>query len=245
MKTLFLRDIKDEIKNVLRSGIGQAIFPALDSTGQPRVGPYLYDLFSDYINKNKSISSEVFLAKVALLTEVFNGLNDNLETLSDSGIRVNIRGHLRVTRALLQNAPVYMQLQTNCALEPDIWTVEWKQFVDEISKQNIIKKYILVGSQNDFSKYRKQMLKVASYLRARNFYVGFCDTKHLSDALGEGHLVNNVVEFFGGDVIKTVSPYEGVYSGGKEANMIITTQETDPKRHKYLSLVDRYEIGFQ
>lgn len=245
MQSELLEKLEVDVKSAVAEGIGNTIFPIIDSTKGNRAGSHLFAMMNDVMQRNSSLHPDVFYAKLILLHEAFNGLNADLAKLTESGIWVDISGHLRVTRALLHNAPGYMQIQSNLTLTPEKWTVEWKNFLSEISEQKgLVKQYIFAGSMDEFKKNEKGLQQCRDYLKKLGFSVGFCDIAKYQDSVGRTALENSVIEFFSGEVIKAVKPQKGEYTGGKKVRMTITKQGEDLLRHGYILFVDKNHIEF-
>ncbi len=237
------------------SGLTAGVKASLDSNIRNSIDSGIVGHFID--RRNGSAVSEIF-AHVA--TVLLDRLKDRpaelleacspfieaeialaLQHVDDSlgaGAKVDIAEHLRVTRYLCDRSTSYLQIQRRAFSVPEEWTREWVAFIEEMSRKNIIKTYIVLAPVAELKADSAKLDSMKKYLRARGFRFGTCNFHEVADVTGGG-VPKGVIEVFGNGIIKIAELPAGKYQGGIKLTMTISDTKRNAEVAQCADLVER------
>lgn len=198
-------------------------------------------LLSNIRNNREGSTSDIHTAKIAMLYEILKSLQGGLRHFSSIGVWVDVKAHLDINRAVVQNAQCYFQIQPNLMLGPDLWTSEWRTFLKELKEVSFSRRYIFAGKAQEYEENRENINAAKLELEEHGFYVGYCATDGYDFEVRHPFYKNAVVEFFGRELVKILIPHGDRYVGSERSILILTDQESDPECNYFMNYVDQHE----
>jgi hypothetical protein len=210
--------VVERIQTAIDGGLIKLFVTNLPGTDVAAIFRELADMIATRL---RNIDPPMLTASSVFLRDQIGIALNNHDAVLGSGFVVDIEQHLRTTRHLCARYPSYLQIQRRAFKAPEEWTADWLRFLEEMSKKDIEKKYIVLASAAELKAEKEKLESMRSILTANGFKFGVCNSASVTDSTGGSILTVGVIEVFGGQIIKIGDLPEGRYQGGIKLNMLL------------------------
>jgi hypothetical protein len=223
---------------VAESAVLQSLLPYKAATKeQASYGAGIIKLLGDVL---AAVPHELLPGYSVYIEDCMSRVGDQVRTLGNSRVGVNIEQHLAINRRMAHSEKGYTHLNRRVFNAPNDWTEDWRNMVAEFGAAAFTPEYIVVMEKASLERHADKVRSMYAFLGTHAWLFRCCELEQVLDTIGEELPTDANVDVFGASAAKLHWIPAAGYRGAATIDIRLVRLLSEPALQSYINTVRRF-----